>query len=948
MSNPNPPIAINDTGFITNEATTLTISASSLLANDTDPDGDSLTITSVQNAEHGSASLDANGNVVFTPAANFIGEANFEYTVSDGQGGFDTATVSIVVKRVSDVVLIEGTDGSETLHGTSTDDAINGKNGDDTLFGYEGDDLLVGSDGSDWLYGDGGHDTLDGGSGNDQIYSGAGDDVLRGGAGNDYFQLGQGWDVIDGGEGSDILAYYHATGGVTIDFTAGQVTKADGSIDNFSRIETVYTLDGDDVVIGDGLDNALWGRGGNDIFTGGGGNDYFYAGEGSDTFDGGSGADTVDYYNTPSGAVTVNLVTGQATKADGTTDTLSNVENIVGSNFDDMLYGSIGDNSIWGGSGNDQIYGQDGDDVLSGGAGNDYFQLGQGWDVIDGGEGSDILAYYHAAGGVTIDFTAGRVTKADGSIDNFSRIETVYTLDGDDVVIGDGLDNALWSRGGNDTFTSGGGNDYFYAGEGSDTFDGGSGADTVDYYNTPSGAVMVNLVTGQATKADGTTDTLSNVENIVGSNFDDTLYGSIGDNSIWGGSGNDQLYGQDGNDLIYAGLGADLVDGGGGFDYVDYSHAQGGGVIVNLALSQAIEADGSIDTLTGIENVKGSQGDDNLTGDMSGNSLYGGDGSDIFRGNAGNDLYYGEGGNDYFFADQGSDGVDGGAGIDNISYIFSLTGSVTVNLTTGQAYEADGSVDTISSIENITGSRYNDSLIGNSSANLIWGFLGNDIIDAGTGDDYIYAGLGSDIIDGGVGNDTIDYFHATGAVSVDLVTGQATEGGGDIDTLTGIESILGSAYADTISGDSANNSIYGSQSNDTLSGRGGSDTYMFYRGDGQDTVHNDDTDQESVDRLTFDATVENDHLWFARANDNLVVSILGTTDSVTFANWYADDSDKIDEFIAGDGSALLANEVDLLVSAMAAFSPSTGPGSPGVQPDELPSTVQIAVDATWE
>ncbi|ARU48273.1 hypothetical protein Sdiek1_1107 [Sulfurospirillum diekertiae] len=101
--------------LVTNEDTPLIIASSTLLANDTDQDGDTLTITSVQNPTHGTVVLDPiTGKVVFTPDANYNGDATFTYTISDGHGGSDTATVTLHVNPVNDApVAID--DGSLAL-----------------------------------------------------------------------------------------------------------------------------------------------------------------------------------------------------------------------------------------------------------------------------------------------------------------------------------------------------------------------------------------------------------------------------------------------------------------------------------------------------------------------------------------------------------------------------------------------------------------------------------------------------------------------------------------------------------------------------------------------------------------------------------------------------------------------------------------------------------------
>ncbi|NBU79735.1 MAG: hypothetical protein EBS50_11810, partial [Sphingomonadaceae bacterium] len=117
--------------------------------------------------------------------------------------------------------MTDGTNGPDRLSGTSGDDVLRGLAGDDTLLGGEGDDSLYGDEGNDALFGGAGNDALsggigndqlqgssgndllDGGDGNDRIFGEAGDDRLSGGAGNDLLQGGDGNDRLDGGPGAD-------------------------------------------------------------------------------------------------------------------------------------------------------------------------------------------------------------------------------------------------------------------------------------------------------------------------------------------------------------------------------------------------------------------------------------------------------------------------------------------------------------------------------------------------------------------------------------------------------------------------------------------------------------------------------------------------------------------------------------------------------------------------
>ena len=95
------PVAEDDTGA-TQEDVPVTFTAAELLANDSDVDGDALTITSVGTSTNGVAVLNADGSVTFTPELDFTGTASFEYTVEDGNGGIDTATVTIEIPTAND------------------------------------------------------------------------------------------------------------------------------------------------------------------------------------------------------------------------------------------------------------------------------------------------------------------------------------------------------------------------------------------------------------------------------------------------------------------------------------------------------------------------------------------------------------------------------------------------------------------------------------------------------------------------------------------------------------------------------------------------------------------------------------------------------------------------------------------------------------------------------
>jgi Ca2+-binding RTX toxin-like protein len=203
-----PPVANADSAT-TAQNTAVTIAASTLLANDTDANGDRLSLTGVSNAVNGSVTF-SNGNVIFTPSTNFTGNASFDYSISDGKGGTSSANVSVAVGTVQN-----GGNGPDTLTGNDGNDILIGGNGPDTLIGNAGDDTLIGGNGTDLLLGNPGDDLLYGGNGNDTLTGGLGSDTLTGGNGQDIFVFasGEGIDTINDFKlGTDQIGL---TGGLT-------------------------------------------------------------------------------------------------------------------------------------------------------------------------------------------------------------------------------------------------------------------------------------------------------------------------------------------------------------------------------------------------------------------------------------------------------------------------------------------------------------------------------------------------------------------------------------------------------------------------------------------------------------------------------------------------------------------------------------------------------------
>ncbi|POZ50391.1 hypothetical protein [Methylovulum psychrotolerans] len=211
--------------------------------------------------------------------------------------------------------------------------------------------------------------------------------------------------------------------------------------------------------------------------------------------------------------------------------------------------------------------------------------------------------------------------------------------------------DVIWGGSGNQRLSGGDGNDSLLGGAGDDALSGGNGTDIAQYY-TATAAVTVNLglLIAQNTIGAGT-DSLSGIENLNGSAYNDILLGNAANNSLYGGAGDDRLSGSDGNDSLVGGLGNDVLNGGNGLDVAQY-YAASAGVTVNLALTTAQNTVGAgTDTLLAIEAVNGSAFNDTLIGNAAANSLWGGAGNDVLDGGLGNDFLKGGLGQDIFVFD---------------------------------------------------------------------------------------------------------------------------------------------------------------------------------------------------------------------------------------------------------------------------------------------------------
>ena len=572
----------------------------------------------------------------------FVIEGNFSVirgTSGDRSGDFIgelTANLSSGESRVSGIEMdwfpgrqvVEYLDEDENIQQAEVSDIENlrGSQSGDTLTGAQGPNRLEGLGGYDYLYGLAGNDVLLGGAGGDRLEGGLENDFLDGGEDNDILDGGAHFDMLFGGAGEDELA----------------------------------------------------GGAGDDELDGGAGDDILDGGPGADVLRGGPGIDVADYFWHSNAGVVVNLHTAAARGGDAEGDRfagqqvieyidasgnaqqaqISDIENLRGSEHDDVLTGDRGANELNGAGGDDVLEGREGDDRLlgddpwlsfwrdsvpgddrlDGGEGNDWLEGGGGADQFQGGPGEDTVSYRYSG--------------------NYMGVE---------VRLYDGTARNEDAEG--DTFV---------------------GMKTIDYVDSEGNRQEIMV---------------PDIENLFGSAGNDILAGAYGPNRLDGYEGNDRLFGREGDDWLEGGEGWDTLEGGPGadvlrggpdFDSASYASSDAGVVVrLHTVLEQRGKGgDAEGDTynsetyaFTGedgttrefevpdILNLIGSEHNDVLAGDFRENwinglggddLLYGGPdgGPDILVGGDGDDKVYGGKGNDLLGGGHGDDLLKGGPGTD--------------------------------------------------------------------------------------------------------------------------------------------------------------------------------------------------------------------------------------------------------------------------------------------
>jgi len=711
--------------------------------------------------------------------------------------------------------LLDGGDGNDNLQGEVANDTLIGGTGDDNLDGGDGTDTLSGGDGNDALSGGTGNDTLTGGLGNDALYGGTGDDILDAGEGDDALYGQGGFDDYIGGAGVDYaeLDLSQSTNNVIVALSNpdigtvnyGTTTKA------FKEIERVWLRTG---VGNDNLDlsatnynGGSWNYNPQDSanVASGAGNDTMIGGSGLDVLNGEGGDDLIKGGDNPTNYA-YNYNSSNYSNYYGYI-----YEQLSGGDGNDSLYGEAGEDRLYGGTGNDLLDGGDGNDGLTGGTGNDNLNGGDGNDGLTGGTGNDSLS---------------------GSVGN---------------------DN-LQGGAGNDTLDGGEGDDNLYSQGGIDAFIGGAGFDyaEIDLTQETSNITLNFTDANSGTVTNGTTtNAVTGIERfyVRSGSGDDTINASA---TNFDGNWSTDIGGGDGNDSLTGGVGRDLLSGEAGNDSL-----KGGG---------------------NNDELYGGDGDDSLYGEAGNDRLYGGIQNDLLDGGAGDDELYGQ---------QGINNYVGGAGIDYAEIDFSQeVDNLTVNysdLNNGtfsnggtikeveRVYLRSGSGDDTLNLSatnydgnwsaNIGGGDGNDTIVGGTGRDVLYGEAGNDLLQGGDNYDELYGNDGNDTLQGQGGtdrlygdadNDTLDAGlgwddHADGGDGTDLLKvdySSVTTGGLSQTTPNGnngqinvggnyvryynIEKfdIIGTQVADTLLGDTLDDRLAGGGGDDILNGGDGIDSLI--------------------------------------------------------------------------------------------------------------------------
>ncbi|GJD37605.1 MULTISPECIES: calcium-binding protein [Methylobacterium] len=342
--------------------------------------------------------------------------------------------------------------------------------------------------------------------------------------------------------------------------------------------------------------DVLRGGLGDDVLNGGGGNDILEGGGGINTIDGGAGTNTLSYehFDAPtgdgSGGVDVDLRIGKGYDfaSENQQDIFVNIANIRGSQYDDVIAGSVENN------------------VIEGGAGADY---------MTGGGGVDTLSYAHSTAGVTVDLAGNSGLNGDAQQDAYFGFLNVIGSTSGDTLYGDGGANTLNGNGGSDELYGRDGNDRLVISSSPVRVDGGEGTDLL-FVNKGSVVVLTDdsfTSTASIEKIyvrDGASLTMTGVD--VGTKIFSQSVADSG-STIVGTDGADRIVAGKGSDIITGGAGGDSLFGGAGADTFVFAAGDGRDVIRKFdALNDRIVFSGLDDDTDRVDVLSFQNGDSTL------------------------------------------------------------------------------------------------------------------------------------------------------------------------------------------------------------------------------------------------------------------------------------------------------------------------------------------------
>ncbi len=663
--------------------------------------------------------------------------------------------------------------------------------GNDTIGGAFQDDVLLGGDGNDTIT-DACGSTRDirAGNGDDTISLGGATlaGTVDGGSGTDSLTLRNGLsasstltvtnvEILHAFSASASAAFFegfstiqqsatNTTGTVTLTLVASGAATVLNLADELTTgavqraVNLTGSTDSETITSAGGADR-LFAGGGNDVLTGNAGNDWLLGGDGNDTLNGGDGEDILN------GQLGNDVINGGGGN-DAIDDTEGASVTINGGDGDDLI-GAGGTNTtatIDGGAGNDTIVvgidvetgtinGGTGDDVIRGGS-VDFSG------TINGGVGTDTFIGSADLTEVTligIESVQGTFTLRAAQVASFSNISggLILVASGSPVVLDvsgkpitsvvGSSDNEILTIGGG-TLSGLGGNDRLNTGSGNDQLNGDDGNDTL------------NAGAGEDTLSGGTGNDVLN-----GGDGDDTLFGGEGTDTLNGGAGDDQINdfgggratiaGGDGNDLInLSDAFTGRVDGGKGTDVLALSPS--GENIVSLQITgveELVVGDfvtaraAQLKAFDLIVTASGATDKVNIKLATTGSATV----VDLFdvvakQGAFGTTFptgmrLYGSRDNETIINTRRDDIIDGGGGVNTISYAKSTRG-VEVDLSMEDiAQDTKGAgIDELSGFDNIIGSRVGDILRGSDFDNVLNGGRGNDTLTGGAGRDTFVIG----------------------------------------------------------------------------------------------------------------------------------------------------------------------------------------------------------------